>query len=566
MRLPRVYLPTLYSLANQSRQRARSQRLRLLVVALTGALFWCGLVLIARLVLRYFAGIEVIGAILAAKLLGMILLTLLSILLFSCLVCALSEFFMARDLEILMAAPVDPYERYYLKFGTTAVHAAWMVVLFSLPFFLAYGLVFDPAWWYYPACLAGIAALVLIATAAGALVALLLVSCFPARRMKDLFVLMGLVVAIGCYLLFRLIKPERLVAPDAFFSVLDYLSSLSLPGAPVLPSQWLADVLAVPLFSPGAAVPTIPALLLLVGALGAIYAVSLAYARWYSRAWARAQEAAGSRRTITRVAEDLSERVFARLPSAAAAFIQKDIRYFFRDPSQWSQLLVLGAIIVIYLYNFSVLPLDRSPIPTRQLQNLFAFLNLALAGFVVCAVAVRFVFPAVSIEGLAYWYIASSPVPLATMLWSKFWMYCCVLLLLVEALIVCSNLLLHVEPFMMWVSCLTAALMTVGLTGMGIGIGACYPRFRHPSIAQIPSSFGGFLYMLLAVFFIALVIMLEAWPVHRIMESRLHLRALHPTEVTGIVLSFAAVGVACVLALLIPMRLGIRALMRHDCT
>ena len=89
--------------------------------------------------------------------------------------------------------------------------------------------------------------------------------------------------------------------------------------------------------------------------------------------------------------------------------LEKDIRVFFRDNTQWSQLLLLAALVVVYLYNFSVLPLEKSPIRLEYIRNQLAFLNMGLAGFVLSAISVRFIFPAVSGEGGAFWIIRDIP-------------------------------------------------------------------------------------------------------------------------------------------------------------
>ncbi len=77
----------------------------------------------------------------------------------------------------------------------------------------------------------------------------------------------------------------------------------------------------------------------------------------------------------------------------------KDLKIFLRDVSQWSQLLLLLALVLVYLYNFRVLDLERIPYMSAFIKNVYAFVNLAMAGFVMATVAVRFVFPAVSAEG-----------------------------------------------------------------------------------------------------------------------------------------------------------------------
>jgi ABC-2 type transport system permease protein len=60
--------------------------------------------------------------------------------------------------------------------------------------------------------------------------------------------------------------------------------------------------------------------------------------------------------------------------------------------------------------------------PAGTLRTMVAFVNLALAGSVLSAVAMRFAFPAVSLEDNAFWLLQISPMSLRTLLWSKFWL------------------------------------------------------------------------------------------------------------------------------------------------
>src|SRR5207245_423484 len=76
----------------------------------------------------------------------------------------------------------------------------------------------------------------------------------------------------------------------------------------------------------------------------------------------------------------------------------KDVKVFLRDVSQWLQLLPLAALVLLYLYNFQALNLERIPYMSGPVKNVYAFLNLGLAAFVLATIAVRFVFPAVSAE------------------------------------------------------------------------------------------------------------------------------------------------------------------------
>ena len=50
-------------------------------------------------------------------------------------------------------------------------------------------------------------------------------------------------------------------------------------------------------------------------------------------------------------------RAAARLCRPKREFILKDLRLFFRDNTQWSQLILLAVLLVVYLFNIKSLPL-----------------------------------------------------------------------------------------------------------------------------------------------------------------------------------------------------------------
>jgi hypothetical protein len=65
------------------------------------------------------------------------------------------------------------------------------------------------------------------------------------------------------------------------------------------------------------------------------------------------------------------------------------------------------------------------------------------------------------------------------------------LLALTETLIVATNLLLQVTPFMMALSTLTVFFLVPGIVALGVGLGAAYPDFKAENPAQTVTSFGG---------------------------------------------------------------------------
>ncbi len=247
-----------------------------------------------------------------------------------------------------------------------------------------------------------------------------------------------------------------------------------------------------------------------------------------------------------------------------AAILDKDIRNFFRDNSQWSQLLLLGALVVVYIYNFSVLPLERSPMRLDFLQNTIAFLNLGLAGFVLSAVSVRFIFPAVSSEGKSFWIVRSSPLSIKRFIFVKFFIYILPMLLLGETLIIVTNNLLQVTPFMMILSSITMFFMVFGLISLGIGLGAIYPKFSFENIAQVATGFGGLMYMILSALFMAIIIVLESGPVYIVFMANLRGVGINNAQWLLIAVSFLIIIVLMALIIYYPLKMGIRALENYE--
>ena len=171
------------------------------------------------------------------------------------------------------------------------------------------------------------------------------------------------------------------------------------------------------------------------------------------------------------------------------------------------------------MFNIKFLPL-RGEGMTFFLQNVVPFLNLGLAGFVLASVAARFIFPGVSLEGRTFWLLRSSPMSMRELLWSKFWVGTLPLLVLAIGIVGVTDVLLQVTPFMMIVSIGTITFVTLAVAGLALGFGTMFPQFETENAAQIPTSFGGLVFMMSSIALIGLVIVLEARPVYSISAPR----------------------------------------------
>ena len=198
-----------------------------------------------------------------------------------------------------------------------------------------------------------------------------------------------------------------------------------------------------------------------------------------------------------------------------------------------------------------------------MVKNAYAFVNLAMAAFVLSAVAVRFVFPAVSAEGAAFWIVRTSPVPMRAFLWSKFWTGLVPVLVLAEALTVASNELPGRGPVPAGPGRGGHLLHDLRPGRPGRGHGRASTRASTPRTSpRWPAPTAASRYMVLAVLFILVEIALLAWPSSIYLWHEYRGIAVPPARLAVMALALAAAAAVAIGTFWTAMQRGIRALER----
>ena len=551
---PYLLLPSLWSSRNRARRRQRGDLVRGVMFGGVALVVCAALFQGAYWLTSQLESYEDLGDYLLRLGLWWLFLSFLSFLTFSGVVTALSTFFLSEDLRVLLTAPLPIRRLFHARFVRTVAQASWMVVIFLAPVLMGVGRARCAGIAFYLTAVLTTIPFAVIPVAAGTLVTLLLVNVFPARRARDILMLMGLLFAASLVILLRFIRPEQLMKVESLPDLTAFFASLQSPVTPLLPSFWAGETLFASLRG---GMDWLHFAALWTTALAAVIVVRIANERWYFTGYSRAQEAPKARFTELRQLEVLVRLL--PLSTVRRQLLIKDLKIFLRDVSQWSQLLLLMALVLVYLYNFRVLDLERIPYMTAVVKNLYAFVNLGMAGFVMATVAVRFVFPAVSSEGAAFWIIRTSPVSLRDFLWSKFWTGLVPVLVLTEVLTIAGNEFLGVDPFVKVMAALAIVFMSFALVGLAIGLGARYPRFDADP-TQVAGSYGGVAFMIQAVLFVIVMIGLLGWPasIYLFQHARhLPLTTSQQMLMTGCFASAAAISLATWLT---SMRSGVRAL------
>jgi ABC-2 type transport system permease protein len=485
----------------------------LLVAGGGSAFFW----FIFRFLLRQ----EPFGPPLLERLVGIVLLAFFSMLIFSNLIITLTTTYISKETEFLFAFPVRPRSLFAVKLAESLFFSSWAFVLLSLPIFAAYGVAKGAPPAFYPvAFLLGLPFLV-IPACVGAVLTMFISAYLPARKAR-LYALVLLAGALGITaVIVRLMGLRTMIVTANLQDFSQIMALLNVGSVPLLPNYWLARGLEAASRARWAdAVYWF--LCLLSTALMTLQVCLWLAPRLYYRGWALAKETASPTHATSRWSLfPLFDRLFMIFPAPVKGLLGKDMRTFWRDPAQWSQLVILFGLLVIYIANIRGMSrqMEGIEIFIRHWPTILSFFNLAATCFVLSILTTRFVYPMLSLEGKQYWVIGLSPTASRWLIWEKYGLCVAGTLIVGGTLMLFSNHVLNVRPVMAVVGLVTFVTLAVGLTSLSVGLGALFPNFKEDNPAVIANGLGGTLNIVISLGYIIANIALLVPPVFLVMNE-----------------------------------------------
>ncbi|MDG3002647.1 putative ABC transporter permease subunit [Paludisphaera mucosa] len=549
-------------------------RLRASMIVFCSAVFWAGLFLLFLGSFQFVASYIDLANTIVEYLFSMFFLSLLAMLLFSTGIIVYAALFHSREATYLLTTPASTDRIFAHKFAEAVGFSSWGFFLLGSPLLVAYGLSIKPPtaigggsgapWAYYPLFLVYLAVFVLIPASLGAIVAIVVANIFPRREKSVLALATVSAIAAAAYVGVRLwTTPGEALTNDWLGSV---LNRLAFCQHPLWPSRWMSAGLLASAKGEWSAAAYY--LMILSSHAGLAYLAAAVLARdLYRRGYSRVQGGRSSRKRYGFLYMDaVFHRLFFYLPHPIRLLILKDLRTFLRDPTQWSQFLIFFGLLAFYFLNIPRLGYGaQSP----YWRNLVSFLNLSVTALILSTFTSRFIFPLLSLEGRNFWTLGLLPLRRDQILWGKFAFSAGISLFSTEFLVVLSDLMLQMNPWMIVLHVGMIAVLCLGLSGISVGLGARLPNLRETDPSKIAAGFGGTFNLLVSLVFIFTIVTALAVPCHlyfvgqdnpepaRFILSRSGLRFW----LTTAVLASLVVGAA---ATIIPLRIGIKAFNRME--
>ncbi|QEH32805.1 hypothetical protein OJF2_12890 [Aquisphaera giovannonii] len=553
-----------WQVRNILRGLAHGSRLRISMILICSAIFWAGLFGL------FLGGFEFIGMYvdlvntIIEYLFSLFFLSLLVMLLFSNGIIVYTTLFHSREAAYLLTTPAPADRVFAYKFAEAIAFSSWAFFLLGSPLLVAYGLTVKAPASFYLVFIPFLLCFVMIPGSLGAVAAIVVANVFPHRQRAVLVTAVAAILVVGGRMGFRLWQtPHDPLTADWLGGV---LNRLAFCQNPLLPSRWMsAGLLAA---ARGDFRQAGYELMYLSANAGLSYLVAAVLARdLYRRGYSRVQGGRSSRRRRGLGHLDGAlHRAFFFLPRPIRLLILKDLRTFLRDPAQWSQFLIFFGLLAFYFLN---IPRLGYAVQSPYWRNLVSFLNLSVTALILSTFTSRFIFPLLSLEGRNFWVLGLLPLRREEILWGKFVFSAGISLPATEALIVLSDLMLRISPWMIALHVGMIAVLCLGLSGISVGLGARLPNLRETDPSKIAAGFGGTLNLLVSLVFIFAIVTALALPCH------LYYAGQERADTASFVLSHAGLRrwltvaitgslVVGLIGTVLPLRIGIRAFKRME--
>ncbi|NLX12864.1 MAG: hypothetical protein GXY44_04315 [Phycisphaerales bacterium] len=431
-------------------------------------------------------------------------LALTGMLAFSNAIISYGSLFHRPESAYLLASPLHPRDMIIVKYLETLLLSSWSLVLLGLPLMMAIANKLGGNWTFYPMFLGLFLCFIPIPGALGMFLAWAVTMVFPKTPRRVLMVATLALLLVSGLWGWRLADPSNTSSEW----LKNFYDRASLVQNAMLPHTWVAKGISHAV-SGRAGAAGFYLLVILANALLASFLVVSVVARWFTSAFTRAQ-CSGTRRSGPpgRVINWIAELLFAYLPYRQRMLATNDLKTFFRDPLQWTQMAILFGLLALYVSNVQRLWTD---LLHPGLQVLVAFLNLTAVSLILATFTSRFVFPLVSLESQQLWLLGLLPLPRGRIIMAKF-LYALTITLLAGVTVISVSIYRLQLPFSLAAAHLICVIaICIGLCGVSIGMGARMPVFHERNPARIAGGFSGTVSLMCSVVLVVISLVVVAF-------------------------------------------------------
>ncbi len=409
-----------------------------------------------------------------------------------------------REIPWLHTLPISHRVIFLWKSTEAIIFASWGLVFISFPLLLAFGTTRNAPLSFYPHAIGLTFAFVIVASTFGSALFLALLRWISQKAAITLiaFVTAG-IFAYG-YIAYSDAK-EATERSAGLVAVDQILKHTEASVHPLSPSTWMSRALLQRSRAYSYEAGWFSGLLWSWALMGVVTLGWLGKT-WFYPAWNRNLELAAfaaSRRRERSIGHAFhwvrgADRIMG-LGRPIRAVIRKDILTFLREPSQWVQFVIVFGLLLIYVLNLRNMGYDYE---NPYWSAVISYINLTVCSLAVSTLTTRFVFPQFSLEGSRLWVLGLAPIGLDRVVLQK-WVQAFLCIGTLTCLLqLISGVMLKLPPSDILLFTASVAIISAGLCGISVGLGALFPNLEETNAAKIVSGFGGTLCLICSFLYI----------------------------------------------------------------
>jgi len=226
------------------------------------------------------------------------------------------------------------------------------------------------------------------------------------------------------------------------------------------------------------------------------------------------------------------------IPEQISVLIKKDFWHFLREPSQWIHFCIISILIVIFIGSISRLhfPFERALLDTVSYMVIYVF-----NAFLISSIALRFVYPMMSIEGLSFWKVRSAPITLSKVYWLKFFLAFIPIVILGEILSIASHRPLAEFSFLRDLAMLGVVFVTFSFVSINLSAGSFFVNYRETNPIRVSSSQGATLTFLAGIIYLVFIVVVLFAPLNNFFTAVILKKSFEPQSLMPSVLLLCTV-------------------------
>ncbi len=422
------------------------------------------------------------------------------------LIVSYSTLYKSTEITFLFTKPIDHIKIFAIKFFDNFFYSSSTLLMVLLSMLAGYAYYFKLSFASFILLMLNFLPFMISAGSIAVIILLLIIKVAHKLGIRKTFYTLAIGYVSFVLFFFNVNSPKHLVTMVMkYYPLLDknrYLDELISPIVKFFPNNWLSQTaysLINGNFDTALFYTTIQIIFALISLSAALYLGKL----FYFQTWLLNFNLTSSLRANIKDDNAFNSQSWFIKPSIYS-IIKKDILLFKRDTTQVVHALVLLFLLIIFIMSVAgirYVGLGNFYLQTIIYLSIFVF-NLLL----ISTLALRFIFPLISLEGESFWKLKSSPVNATQLIKSKLIVNGSIIMFVSLALSVFSNI--KFSYILILFSLIATLVSAITIISINFGMGALFANYKEKNPIRIASSQGASICFLINILYILFLVLI----------------------------------------------------------